>query len=317
MTRFGRSCTMPSPPAGARGVENDRMEAQEHQPELSIVLPAYNEAAEIGSLVRRIRALFPEAEVLVVDDASSDGTAEEARAAGATVLRHPYNKGNGAAVKTGLRHARGRKIVLMDADGQHDPADIPRLLAPLEEYDLVIGARDPSTQASLARRVGNAAFNALATYLTGRPIPDLTSGFRAARREAFREFLHLLPNGYSYPTTTTLAFLKAGYSVAFVPIRSAQRQGGKSGIRLVRDGVRFVLIILRIVTLFSPLRVFFPASVVLFLLSCLSAGYTIFIAEHRLHIPNSAVLLFTMSIIVFLIGLVSEQIAMLRFEKKE
>ncbi|MGC8874206.1 MAG: glycosyltransferase family 2 protein [Chloroflexia bacterium] len=293
------------------------MQERTEPPELSIVLPAYNEAAEVGALVRRIRALFPEAEVLVVDDASTDGTAEEARAAGAIVLRHPYNKGNGAAVKTGLRHARGRKVVLMDADGQHDPADIPRLLDALEEYDLAIGARDPSTQASWLRRLGNAAFNALATYLTGRPIPDLTSGFRAARRETLREFLHLLPNGYSYPTTTTLAFLKAGYSVAFVPIQSAPRHGGKSGIRILRDGVRFVLIILRIITLFSPLRVFFPISVALFFLSCLSAGYTIWIAEHRLHIPNSAALLFTMSIIVFLIGLVSEQIAMLRFEKKE
>jgi len=293
------------------------VEEETERPELSIVLPAHNEGARVGAVVREIRALFPEAEVIVVDDASTDETPEEARAAGATVLRHPYNKGNGAAVKTGLRHARGEKIVLMDADGQHRPADIPRLLAALEEYDLVIGARDPSTQASLARRLGNAAFNALATYLTGRPIPDLTSGFRAARGDALREFIHLLPNGYSYPTTTTLAFLKAGYSVAFVPIQSAPRQGGKSGVRLLQDGVRFVLIILRIVTLFTPLRVFFPVSVVLFFLSCLSAGYTMLIAERRLHIPNSAALLFTMSIIVFLIGLVSEQIAMLRFERKE
>ncbi len=285
-------------------------------PEVSVVLPAHNEAGRVGAVVKAIRRNYPEAEILVVDDASTDATADEARSAGAIVLRHPYNKGNGAAVKTGLRQARGRLIVLMDADGQHDPDDIPRLLEPLAEYDLVVGARHPASQSSFLRRLGNGFFNALATYLTGRPIPDLTSGFRAARREALLEFLHLLPNGYSYPTTTTLAFLKAGYSVAFVPIRSARREGGKSGIRLLRDGIRFILIILRIATLFSPLRVFLPVSAGLFVLSCLSAGYTI-LTEARLHIPNSAVLLFTMSVIVFLIGLVSEQIALLRFERRE
>jgi glycosyltransferase involved in cell wall biosynthesis len=285
-------------------------------PELTVIMPAHNESGRVGAVVHEVRGRYPQAEVLVVDDASSDDTAAEARAAGATVLSHPYNKGNGAAVKTGLRHARGRLVLLMDADGQHDPADIPRLLEPLAEYDLVVGARNPHTQASGLRRLGNSAFNGLATYVTGRPIPDLTSGFRAARCEPLREFLHLLPNGYSYPTTSTLAFLKAGYSVAFVPVESARRGGGKSGVRLLRDGARFVLIILRITTLFSPLKIFFPVSVGLFVLSCLSAGYTI-ATEARLHIPNSAVLLFTMAVVVFLIGLVSEQIAMLRFEGKE
>lgn len=284
-------------------------------PDLTVVLPAYNESARVHNVVREVRRHCPDAEIIVVDDASADDTFAQAQAAGANVVRHPYNKGNGAAVKTGLRHARGRNVVLMDADGQHDPADIPRLVEALEEYDLAVGARDPATQSSWLRRVGNGAFNALASYLAGRPIPDLTSGFRAARREAVLEFLHLLPNGYSYPTTITLAFLKAGYSVAFVPIRSGRRQGGKSGVRLLRDGARFVLIILRIVTLFNPLKVFFPISATLFLLSCISTGYTLF--TERLHIPNSAVVLFTMSIFVFLIGLVSEQISMLRFEGKE
>ena len=292
-------------------------ENADQAPKLSVVMPAHNEAGRVGALVEAVRRHYPEAEILVVDDASSDDTVQEAEAAGATVIRHPYNKGNGAAVKTGLRRARGEIVVLMDADGQHKPEDIPRLLEPLEAYDLVVGARDPASQSSRLRRLGNSAFNRLATYLTGRPIPDLTSGFRAARRGPLREFLHLLPNGYSYPTTITLSFLKAGYSVNFVPIESGRRQGGKSGMRLLRDGTKFVLIILRIVTLFTPLKVFFPISVILFLLSCLSAGYTMLIAEHRLHIPNSAVLLFMLSLIVFLIGLVSEQIAMLRFEGKE
>lgn len=291
-------------------------ETSEAVPDLTIIMPAHNEAGRVGAVVREVRSRYPQAEILVVDDASTDDTAAEAAAAGATVLRHPYNKGNGAAVKTGLRSARGRLVLLMDADGQHDPSDIPRLLAALEEYDLVIGARDPGTQSSWLRRLGNAAFNSLASYLTGRRIPDLTSGFRAARREPMLEFIHLFPNGYSYPTTSTLAFLKAGYSVAFVPIRSARREGGKSGIRLLRDGLRFVLIILRIVTLFTPLRVFLPCSLALFLLSCVSAGYTM-ITEWRLHIPNSAVLLFTMSVIVFLIGLVSEQVSLLRFGARE
>lgn len=290
-------------------------DAADVAPDLTVVLPAYNEAGHVGSVIEQVRQLYPQAEILLVDDASTDTTADEACRAGATVLRHPYNKGNGAAVKTGLRHARGRHVVLMDADGQHDPAEIPHLLGQLEAYDLVVGARDPAAQASWLRRAGNRALNGLARYLTGRPIPDLTSGFRAARSEPLREFVHLLPNGYSYPTTMTLAFLKAGYSVDFVPIRSSRRQGGKSGIRLLRDGTRFVLIMLRMITLFTPLKVFFPVSVVLFLLSCLSTGYTFF--TERLHIPNSAVLFFTMSIIVFLIGLVSEQIAMLRFERRE
>jgi len=285
-------------------------------PDLTIIMPAHNEAGRVGAVVRQVRAQYPNAEVVVVDDASTDDTAAEARDSGAAVVRHPYNKGNGAAVKTGLRNAHGRLVLLMDADGQHRPEDIPRLLAPLAEYDLVVGARDPGTQASWLRRFGNSLFNGLATYVTGRPIPDLTSGFRAARRAPMAEFLHLFPNGYSYPTTSTLAFLKAGYSVTFVPIESGRRGGGKSGVRLLRDGARFILIILRIATLFSPLKIFFPVSVGLFFLSCLSAGYTI-ATEARLHIPNSAVLLFTMSVIVFLIGLVSEQIAMLRFEGKE
>jgi glycosyltransferase involved in cell wall biosynthesis len=278
----------------------------------SIVVPAYNEAATIGSLVTALRAL-PWHEVIVVDDGSRDGTGEAACAAGATVVSHPYNKGNGAAVKSGLRRATGEFILIIDGDGQHQAADAGRLVGRLGEYDLVIGARAVSTHATLARRIGNGVLNGLASYLTGRDIPDLTSGFRAARRSCLLEFIHLLPNGFSTPTTTTLAFTKAGYNVAFEPVEAVARVG-KSKIRLMRDGAKFFLIVLKIVTIFSPLRVFLPISAATFVLGAAYAAWTI---ATQAHIANSSVLLIMFSVIVFLVGLVSEQIAALRFERRD
>jgi glycosyltransferase involved in cell wall biosynthesis len=280
---------------------------------VSIVIPAYNEASVIGEVVARLRAVAGWHEILVVDDGSTDGTAAAAGAAGATVLTHPYNKGNGAAVKTGIRDATGEYILIIDADGQHQPEDALRLVEPLGQYDLVVGARPPSSQASVGRRAGNAMLNWLAGYLTGRRIPDLTSGFRAARRASLREFLHLLPNGFSTPTTTTLAFLKAGYSVTFRTTEARTRVGA-SKIRLARDGMRFYLILLRMVTLFSPLRIFLPVSVAAFLVG---AGYALWTIATQSHITNSSVLLILFSVVVFLVGLVSEQIAALRFEGRE
>src|SRR5580704_3410259 len=200
----------------------------------SIVIPAFNEAASIGVVVRDLAAAAPWLEILVVDDGSTDGTGAHAAAAGARVIRHPYNKGNGAAVKSGIRQSAGAFILIADADGQHRPADAPRLVSHLDAYDLVIGARAGHSQASLPRRLGNMTLNAVASYLTEQPIPDLTSGFRAARRECLLEFIHLLPNGFSTPTTTTLAFMKAGYSVRFEPVEAAQRSG-LSKIRLGAD----------------------------------------------------------------------------------
>ena len=279
----------------------------------SVVIPAYNEAAVIGGLVSELSAVASWHEIIVVDDGSSDGTGERAREAGASVVRHPYNKGNGASVKTGIRAASGEFILIIDGDGQHRPADAGRLVARLGEYDLVVGARAGSTQATQARRLGNRLLNALAGYLTGRPIPDLTSGFRAARREHLREFLHLLPNGFSTPTTTTLAFIKAGYSVAFEPVEAATRVG-RSKIKLVRDGARFFLIALKVVTLFSPLRVFLPVSFAAFVLG---AGYAVWTIATQSHVTNSSVLLIMLAVIVFLVGLVSEQIAALRFEGRQ
>jgi glycosyltransferase involved in cell wall biosynthesis len=276
----------------------------------SVVIPALDEAASIGAVVSELSAAAPWREILVVDDGSTDGTGTRAAEAGARVLRHPYRKGNGAAVKTGIRQAAGDYVLIMDADGQHRPADAVRLVSALDAYDLVVGARDRASQAGTRRRLGNAVLNRLAGYLAGHTIPDLTSGFRAARRECLLEFLHLLPNGFSTPTTTTLAFLKAGYSVRFEPIRARQR-AGESKIRLGRDGVSFALILLKMVTTFSPLRIFLPVSVAAF---GAGAGYAVWTMATQSHVTNSSVLLILTSVIIFLVGLVSEQIAQLRFD---
>jgi len=278
----------------------------------SIIVPALNEAEAIADLVRALRGSAPWHEVIVVDDGSTDGTGERAREAGAVVVRHPYNKGNGAAVKSGVRRATGDAILIVDGDGQHRPADAVRLVNRLDEYDLVVGARSAATQATTARRLGNALLNRLATYLTDREIPDLTSGFRAARRECMLEFLHLLPNGFSTPTTTTLAFIKAGYSVWFEPIEAAARQG-ESKIRLGADGVQFFVILLKVITIYSPMRVFLPLSAASF---AVGAAYAIWTIVTQSHVTNSSVLLILLSVIIFLVGLVSEQISSLRFESR-
>ncbi len=281
---------------------------------LSVIIPAYNEGDAVHKVIGKIRELRPHAEVLVVDDGSRDNTAEVARAAGARVVRHPYNKGNGAAVKSGLRAATGDVVLLLDADGQHDPADIPRVLAPIGPYDLAIAARSRASNATWARGWGNAALNRLASYLTGMRIDDLTSGFRAVKREQIMEFIHLLPNSYSYPTTSTLAFIKAGYSVKFVPVEARRRAGGTSAQKLLRNGVKFGLIILRMVTIFSPLKIFLPVSLLLFLSG---AAYAVYTVLTETDITDSSVLLITTSIVIFLMGLISEQIAALRFDRRE
>jgi glycosyltransferase involved in cell wall biosynthesis len=279
---------------------------------VSIVVPAFNEGEGIGAVVTALRAAAPWHEVLVVDDGSTDGTADAAARAGARVIRHPYNKGNGAAVKTAIRAAAAEYILIVDGDGQHRPEDALRLTSRLGEFDLVIGARDPQTQATAARRIGNAALNWLASYLTERPIPDLTSGFRGASREHFAEFMHLLPNGFSTPTTTTLAFIKAGYNVAFEPI-GARPRVGTSKIRLASDGAKFLLILLKVITIFSPLRIFAPVSALSFALGALYGAWNFL---YHARIPNGAVLLLMFSVMVLLVGLVSEQISSLRFETR-
>ena len=276
----------------------------------SILIPAFNEAPAVADVVAALRSGAQWHEIIVVDDGSTDGTAERAEAAGAVVVRHPYNKGNGAAVKTGLRRSTGRYILIVDADGQHQPSDAVRLVDQLDRFELVIGARSSNSQASQTRRIGNALLNTIASYLTGQPITDLTSGFRAAHRDCMLEFIHLLPNGFSTPTTTTMAFVRAGYSVRFEPVVARQRQGS-SKIRLGSDGARFALILLKVITIFSPLRLFLPISISMFVVGAIYAAWTI---ATQSHVTNSSVLLILASIITLLIGLVSEQVASLRAE---
>lgn len=292
----------------------------EPQLELSIVIPAYNESAAIAGVVERLaqnldRQGHTSYEILVVDDGSKDGTADEVRGLGQQirVVEHPYNLGNGAAVKTGIRQARGALLVFMDADGQHDPEDIPRFVQGAQRFDMVVGARGRGSQAGWHRWLANALYNHLASYVTGRPVADLTSGFRAIKRGLARRYLGLLPNGFSYPTTITLSLMRAGFSVVYIPIQAPRRQG-KSKIKLFSDGTKFLLVIMKICMLFSPLKIFLPVSAYLFLMGVGYYGYT-FVTDHRF--TNMSMLLFTTSVMVFMMGLVAEQIAQMRSERAE
>jgi len=281
---------------------------------LSIVLPAKNEAAALAALLPRLRHVQPDAEIIVVDDGSTDDTVRLCGEHGVKVARQRYSMGNGAAIKRGTREASGDVLVFMDADGQHDPALIARLLDRLNEgYDMVVGARDWSGQAGVSRGIANTLYNWLASRMTGFVVKDLTSGFRAVRADKFREFLHLLPNGFSYPTTSTMAFFRSAYAVAYEPIPVAQRIG-KSHLRPIKDGIRFLLIIFKIATLYSPLKLFAPASALFFLLGLGHYLYT-YLMAHRL--TNMSVLLFSAAVIVFLIGLVSEQITALTYKARD
>ncbi|HET9034254.1 MAG TPA: glycosyltransferase family 2 protein [Dokdonella sp.] len=282
---------------------------------LSIVLPAKNEAAALADLLPRLKAAQPDAQIIVVNDGSTDETAKLCVTHEITALNNPYSMGNGAAIKRGARAATGEIIVFMDADGQHDPALIATLLEKLDQgYDMVVGARDGSGQANFHRGLANSLYNWLASRMTGHAVLDLTSGFRAVRAEKFREFLHLLPNGFSYPTTSTMAFFRSAYPVAYVPIPVAKRVGTNSHIRLLKDGIRFLLIIFKIATLYSPLKLFVPTSVVFFLLGTGNYAYTLY-TFHRL--TNMSTLMWSAAVIVFLIGLISEQITALTYRREK
>ncbi|HWS40410.1 MAG TPA: glycosyltransferase family 2 protein [Arenimonas sp.] len=280
---------------------------------VSIVLPAKNEASGLQQFLPKLRVLMPEAEIIVINDGSSDDTAEQARALDATVLSNPYSMGNGASIKRGARVATGEIIVFMDADGQHQAEDVHKLLEKFEQgFDMVVGSRVKGGQASLGRGLANAFYNKLSSWMTGHDILDLTSGFRAVRADKFREFLHLLPNGFSYPTTSTMAFFRSGYPVSYVPIEVLKRVGTQSHIRPIKDGIRFLLIIFKIATLYSPVKLFAPTALLFFLTGLSYYAYT-YMTEGRL--TNMSTLLFSASVIIFLIGLISEQITTLMYKK--
>ncbi len=280
--------------------------------DISVVIPVFNEAATLATLLGKVQSLrLSRTEIIVVDDGSTDDSAEIALSAGASVIRHPYNIGNGAAVKSGIRAARGKIIVLLDGDGQHPPEDIPKLLSQASSYHMVVGARAKGSKLRFHRYAANLLYNFLASYVTQFKVQDLTSGFRVlSRRDALR-FIDLLPNTFSYPTTLTLAFLRSGFTVKYVPIQTLYR-AGQSKISLVTDGVRFLLIITKIATLFSPFRVFLPVSIFFFLAGMSNYVYTYF-TEGRF--TNMSVFMFTTAVIIFMLGLVSEQIALLRMER--
>lgn len=279
--------------------------------DLSVVIPAKNEADNLRKLLPRLLKSLPKAEVIVIDDGSTDVTQLVLEKFQVKSVRHPVSLGNGAAIKAGVRASSGRYILFMDGDGQHDPEDAHRLLARLNDgYDMVVGARRRESQASIGRAIANKAYNWLATYMAGQQVKDLTSGFRLVNAKKFKQFLYMLPNGFSYPTTSTMAFFRAGYTVAYEPIDVLKR-GGKSHIKPFQDGMKFLLIIFKIGTLYSPLKLFFPISVAHILLGLIYYAYT-FSMDQRLSIVT--IFLLISGILVFLIGLVSEQITSLMYK---
>jgi glycosyltransferase involved in cell wall biosynthesis len=282
--------------------------------DISIIIPAYNESEAIGDVVKMIKRLYPESEVIVINDGSRDNTAEAAKDAGAIVYSHPYNIGNGAAIKSGIRIASGEILVFMDGDGQHNPEDIGSMLRFFPEYDMVVGARPKGKQVSLFRGAGNRILNWLASYVARFRVQDLTSGFRAVKAEIASNLLYLLPNTYSYPTTITLGVLRSGRSLKYVPININKRKKGSSNISIFRDGVRFFMITTKICALYSPFRIFLPISFLIFLVGLSYYMYTYFTSGR---FTNMSALLFTTSILVFLMGLISEQITQMRYERSE
>ncbi|MBZ5498504.1 MAG: glycosyltransferase family 2 protein [Acidobacteriia bacterium] len=282
------------------------------QPKVTVIIPAYNEELTIGPIINEIKNLESNYEIIVVDDCSKDATVERARAAGARVIQHPYNMGNGSAVKTGVKNAGGEYLLMMDADGQHSPEDIPKLVAGLDQYDMVVGTRDASAPVSGFRKIGNRIFVLWASYIAGRHIPDLTSGFRAVKRRRMLEFLHLLPNGFSYPSTITMALIKTGYPVSYAPLTTiVKRTKGKSKIRPFRDGLTFLMIILRMGMLFEPLKLLLPVSVFLFAMGIVVTVIQIIRVRT---VTNTAVLFYVTSVLIFFFALVADQLAHVRRE---
>ena len=284
---------------------------------VSIVLPAYNEEKGLEYLLPDLKNLYPDYEILVIDDGSTDSSMDICNKYKVKVISHPYAMGNGAAIKSGARQAHGDLIVFMDADGQHDPSDIQLLLNKLlnDKYDMVVGARKLSTHSSLLKRIGNWFYNRFASIMTGHNILDLTSGFRVVKAEIFRKYLYLLPNGFSYPTTSTMAFFRSAHPVGYVTIHAGTRQKGThSNIKILKDGIRFFVIILKIGALYSPMRLFLPLSASVFLIGICYYAYT-YMTDNRF--TNMSALLFISSLMIFLIGILSEQISSLHYRNNE
>ncbi len=278
---------------------------------ISIVIPAKNEASSIGELLKKLKQKFHDAEVIVINDGSMDNTANIVLENNAKLISHPYSMGNGAAIKAGARAATGDILITMDADGQHDPEEIPKLLKKMDEgFEMVVGARSSQSQAGKRRWLGNAFYNYIASLIVGKKIKDLTSGFRAVNTKKFKSFIHLLPNGFSYPTTITMAFFRSGYPVDYISIE-AKKRVGQSHLRLLKDGLRFLIIIFKIGTLYSPLKIFTPISALLFSIGVSYYGYT-YLSIGRF--TNMSALLLIVSMIIFMIGLVSEQITVLLYK---
>jgi glycosyltransferase involved in cell wall biosynthesis len=295
-------------------------ERKKKAPYISVIIPAYNEGAGISKIIPKIRAVVARLdqghEIIVIDDGSKDNTAEYARKAGARVVQHPYNIGNGAAIKTGIRHARGKILVTMDGDGQHNPQDIPALVNRIGPYDMIVGSRTSASDTEAHRDLANMVFNSLASYVSGRKIEDLTSGFRAVKAHVARQFMYLFPNKFSYPSTITLSVVRAGFRLGYEPIRFARRaKNSKSKIKPLQDGFRFLMIILKIAVFFAPLKIFAPLSLFIFLLG---VGYGLFrIFIFQAPYGQTSALLMSTAVLTFLVGLVSEQIAQLRFDRSE
>ena len=281
---------------------------------ISVIIPAKNEGKSIDVLISSLKQLYPNFEIIVIDDGSIDDTADVAKMAGAMVYSHPYNIGNGAAIKSGIRKASGDILVFMDADLQHNPEDIKAMLNYFPDYDMVVGARLAKDQTSLGRALGNKIYNWLASYVAKFNVQDLTSGFRAIKSDIARQFLYLLPNSYSYPTTLTLAVLRTGRALKYVPIKVKARKAGKSNIKIYKDGLRFFMIIVKICTLFSPFRIFLPVSFSIF---CLGLFYYLYTYLTWGRFTNMSALLFTTSIIIFMMGLISEQISQMKYDRSE
>ncbi len=289
-------------------------------PYISVIIPAYNEGAGIGDIIPKIRAVVAKLdkyhEIIVIDDGSKDETAEYASKAGASVVKHPYNIGNGAAIKSGIRRARGKILITMDGDGQHNPEDIPALVSRIGPYDMIVGSRNSQSETDTHRDIANLVFNSLASYISGRKIEDLTSGFRAIKTHVARQFMYLFPNKFSYPSTITLSVARAGYRLDYEPIRFARRvKNSKSKIKPIQDGIRFLMIILKIAVFYAPLKIFIPLSIFIFLLG---AGYGLIrIFAFNAPYGQTSALLISTAVLTFLVGLVSEQIAQLRFDRSE